>query len=316
MHRRPPLVLAAVLLALLALGAIRPAHAQEKLRVGILPFSESLGAVIADKQGFFKAEGLDVELTKVASGAQAVPVLQSGRLDIVLSNTITTLQAMEQGLDATILAPSAVARSQPPDTTTGVIVLKGTARTAKDLEGKRVAVNVINSTAWLYMVAMFEKHGADRSKIRFVEIPFPQMNDPLLNGQIDAIGQVEPFRTVIQGTGKVDVIGYTYVEVQPNADITQYIALSPWVHKNLPTAVKFARAVIKGSQFANGNEAATREINQQFTNLNPALKDKVLLPRFGTEVNGAEIRKTMDLAIKYGLMKQPVDLSKRILSVR
>ena len=309
-------MLVAVVLALATLWTVVSADAQEKLKVGILPFSESLGAVIADKQGFFKAEGLDVELTKVASGAQAVPVLQSGRLDIVLSNTITTLQAMEQGLDATILAPSAVARSEAPDTTTGVIVLKGTAKTAKDLEGKRVAVNVINSTAWLYMVAMFEKHGADRSKIRFVEIPFPQMNDPLLNGQVDAIGQVEPFRTIIQGTGKVDVLGFTYVEVQPNADITQYIALSPWVQKNQAIAVKFARAVIKGSQFANTNEAATREINQQFTNLNPALKDKVLLPRFGTEVNGAEIRKTMDLAIKYGVMKQPVDLSKRILSVR
>src|SRR5579859_4610337 len=34
------------------------ATAQDKIRLGVLPFSESLAAIIADKQGFFKDEGL------------------------------------------------------------------------------------------------------------------------------------------------------------------------------------------------------------------------------------------------------------------
>lgn len=301
----------------LALAFGTPAFAQQKIRVGLLPFSESLGAVIADKQGLFKKEGLDVELSKVGSGAQAVPVLQAGKLDIVLSNTITTLQAIEAGLDAVIVAPSAVVRASPPDTTSAVLVRKGGAiKTPKDLEGKRFAVNVINSTAWLYANAFLDKHGVDRSKVRFVEVPFPQMNDPLLNGQLDAIGQVEPFRTIAEGTGKVDVIGWTYVETQPNADVTQYLALRSWVNKNRSAAVKFARAVIRGSKYLNENEAAAREANLQFTNLNPALKDKVMLPRFGTEVSAAEVSKTMDLMLKYGLMKKRVDVSKHVLKMK
>jgi NitT/TauT family transport system substrate-binding protein len=303
-----------MLAALVMLGLAAGAQAQDKIRLGVLPFSESLGAVIADKEGYFKAEGLDVEMTNVGSGAQGVPLLQSGRIDIVFSNTVTTLQAMEQGLDATIVAPGAAVRAQAPDTTTALMVLKGSARTPKDLEGKRVSVNVINSTAWMYMVALFEKHGVERSKIRFVEIPFPQMNDPLLNKQIDAIGQVEPFRTVLMDTGKVEAIGWSYVEVQPNADITQYLALTSWVKKNPQVAARFARAIVKGAQFANSNESAAREINQQFTKLNPALKDRVLLPRFGNAVNLAEIRKTQDLMLKYGLLKQPVDLSGKVLA--
>ena len=303
-----------MLAALVMLGLAAGAQAQEKIRLGILPFSESLGAVIADKEGYFKAEGLEVEMSNVGSGAQGVPLLQSGRIDIVFSNTVTTLQAMEQGLDATIVAPGAVVRAQSPDTTTALMVLKGSARSPKDLEGKRVSVNVINSTAWMYMVALFEKHGVERSKIRFVEIPFPQMNDPLLNKQIDAIGQVEPFRTVLMDTGKVEAIGWSYVEVQPNADITQYLALTAWVKKNPQVAARFARAIVKGAQFANSNESAAREINQQFTKLNPALKDRVLLPRFGNAVNLDEIRKTQDLMLKYGLLKQPVDLTGKVLA--
>ena len=96
------------------LGAIATAPlatAQTKMRLGLLPFSESLAAVIADKQGFFKEEGLEVEITKFDSGAVAVPVLQSGRMDIVLSSTVSTFQAIEQGLDAIVLAPGAIVRS-------------------------------------------------------------------------------------------------------------------------------------------------------------------------------------------------------------
>ena len=306
------LVLAAALVLVLALAPGRGV-AQETIKVGVLPFSESLAAVIADKQGFFKAEGLNVELQKIPTASQAMPLLQGGRIDIIFSNTVSTLQVIEQGMDLMLLAPGAVVRPTPPDTTAALTVLKGTAKTPKDLEGKRIAVNVVNSTAWMYLLALLDQHGLDRSKVRLVEVPFPQMNDPLLNQQVDAIVQVEPFRTVLQGTGKVDVIGWIYVQTQPNADITQYIALTPWVQKNQKIAAAFARAIVKGAEFANTNEVATREINQQFTNLNPALKDKVLLPRFATRIQPDEIKKTMDLMLKYGLLKQPVDFSRRIL---
>ena len=309
-----PRSVCSLLVLLGALATPSATIAQEKIKLGLLPFSESLGAVIAERQGFFKAEGLEVEVSKFESGALAVPVLQSGRIDIAFSNTVSTLQAIEQGLDATILAPGAVVRSAPPDTTTALIVRKGTVNSLKDLEGKRVAVNVINSSAWLHAVAALDKHGVDRSKVRFTEVPFPQMNDPLLNGQIDAVVQVEPFRSALMATDKAEILSWTYVESAPNSDITQYIALAPWVEKNRATAQKFARAVIKGAEFATANEAATRAINLQFTNLNPALKDKVLLPRLGTAVNVAGTAHTMELMRKYGLLKAPIDVSRRVLA--
>jgi NitT/TauT family transport system substrate-binding protein len=291
------------------------ATAQEKIRLGLLPFSESLGAVIAERQGYFKAEGLEVEVSKFESGALAVPVLQSGRIDIAFSNTVSTLQAMEQGLDAILLAPGAVVRNAPPDTTTALIVRKDAVRSLKELEGKRVAVNVINSSAWLHAVAALDKHGVEWTKVRFTEVPFPQMNDPLLNGQLDAVGQVEPFRSALMASGKAEILSWTYVETAPGSDITQYIALAPWVEKNRATAVKFARAVIKGAQFAAANEAAVRDINQQFTGLNPALKDKVLLPQLGTSVNVVETARTMELMRKFGLLKTPVDVARRVLTL-
>jgi len=289
------------------------AQAQTKLKIGMLPISEALGVVVADKQGFFKEEGLEIEITKFNSGAAAIPVLQSGRLDIAFSNTVSTLQAIEQGIDLYLLAPAAVVRSTPPDTTTALVVRKGAVSSLKELEGKRVAINVVNSSAWLHVVAALELHGVDRNKVRFVEIPFPQMNDPLLNGQVDAIGQVDPFRTIIVETGKVDVLSWPYVESAPKTDVTQYVALKPWVEKNRDVATRFARAVQKGSAFINSHPAEARDINQAYTGLNPALKDKVLLSELGTTINMDGIKKTMQMMLKYGLLKTPVDITNRVL---
>lgn len=151
------------------------ANGQERVKLGLLPFSELLAAVIADKQGFFKEEGLDVDSSKFESGALAVPLLQSGRLDVVLSNTVTTFQAIAQGLDGVVLAPGAVVRELPPDG--AIIAKKGSIASAKALEGKRIAVNVINSTSWLHTVAWLQKYGVERAHVRFVEVPFPQMNE-------------------------------------------------------------------------------------------------------------------------------------------
>jgi NitT/TauT family transport system substrate-binding protein len=303
------------LLALATLAIPVTATAQTKLRVGLLPFSEALGAVIADKEGFFKAEGIEIEITKFQGGAAAVPVLQSGRIDIAFSNTVSTLQAIEAGLDAVVLAPAAVVRSAPPDTTTALMVRKGSLKSIKELEGKRVAVNVINSTAWLHAVADLELHGVDHTKVRFTEVPFPQMNDPLINNQVDAIAQVDPFRSALMATGKAEIVSWPYIESAPGTDITQYLALKSWVDKNHDIAVKFARAVIKGAQFAKSNDAATRDINIAYAGLNPALKDKVLLPEFATTVNVAGMTHTMELMQKYGMLKQPIDISNRVLKL-
>jgi NitT/TauT family transport system substrate-binding protein len=116
-------------------------------------------------------------------------------------------------------------------------------------------------------------------------------------------------------TDKAEIVSWTYVETAPGTDITQYITLGPWAQKNPATAVKFARAVMKGAQFANTNEAVTRDINQAWTGLNPTFKDKVLLPQLGTAVNVAGMARTMELMQKFGLLKAPIDITSRVMKV-
>jgi NitT/TauT family transport system substrate-binding protein len=308
-------LLSLTLMVAVTMIASSASQAQTKLKVGLLPISETLGVVAAKKEGYFKQEGLEVEISKFQSGAAAIPVLQSGNLDIAFSNTVSTLQAIAQGVDLILLAPAAVVRKSPPDTTTAFLVRTGSYASLKDLAGKRVAINVVNSTAWLHAVADLELHGVDHTKVRFLEIPFPQMNSVLVNGQVDAIAQVDPFRSVLVSTGKAKILGWPYVESAPGTDVTQYVALRSWVNKHRDVAIRFARAVRKGSAFINSHDAEARDINEAYTGLNPKFKNTVQLSQLGTAVNVGGMHKTMQLMEKYGLLKAPIKVADRVLKM-
>ena len=75
--------------ALAALFAVLPASAQAlekpKLTVGVggKPLFYYLPLTIAERQGYFKAEGLDVEILDFPGGAKALQALIGGSVDVV-----------------------------------------------------------------------------------------------------------------------------------------------------------------------------------------------------------------------------------------
>ena len=115
-------------------------------------------------------------------------------------------------------------------------------------------------------------------------------------------------------TGNAEIVGWPYVETAPNTDITQYIALTPWVAKEPRHRRKVRARGDQGRAVRRSERSRDARHQQQFTNLNPALKDKVLLPRLGTAINLKEMNHTMEMMQKYGLLKTPVDLSNRIFT--
>ena len=60
----------------------------------------------------------------------------------------------------------------------------------------------------LCMRAVFEREGVDASKIKFLEVPFPEMTDALQKGRVDAISAVEPFVTQARAAGARDPLSY------------------------------------------------------------------------------------------------------------
>src|SRR5213075_1997618 len=98
-------------LALAALSLAAPSSAQSlekpKLTIGVggKPLIYYLPLTIAERNGYFKAEGLDVEILDFPGGAKALQALLGGSVDIVsgaYEHTISQ-QAKGQNIEAVFL---------------------------------------------------------------------------------------------------------------------------------------------------------------------------------------------------------------------
>jgi NitT/TauT family transport system substrate-binding protein len=103
--RRVP-VLFALLFTLVA-PAFGQALEKSKLQIGVggKPLFYYLPLTIAERNGYFKAEGLDVEILDFPGGARALQALIGGSVDVVsgaFEHTITQ-QAKGQNIEALVM---------------------------------------------------------------------------------------------------------------------------------------------------------------------------------------------------------------------
>src|SRR4029077_10110182 len=63
--------------------------AQSQLRVGLLPITANLDLFYAREQGYFTEAGISAELTPMAGGAEILPALIGGSLDVGTINSVT-----------------------------------------------------------------------------------------------------------------------------------------------------------------------------------------------------------------------------------
>src|SRR5262249_10348869 len=152
------------------------------------------------------------------------------------------------------------ARDAPPDSATLMVPVDSPIKGPRDLEGKRMAVDAVGGIGWTYTSALTEQAGGGPKKIQFVELPFPQMPDALLNNQVDAAQISEPGRSLILKTGRVTALAYPIIEVQPGAEISHVIAKADWVQSHPETLRRFLRAYGKGIEYINQNEADARKL--------------------------------------------------------
>jgi NitT/TauT family transport system substrate-binding protein len=163
--------------------------AQTKSKLGYMKIVDSAAMFMAMEKGFFKAEGLEIEPVPMAGGAVIVQGVTSGDLQFGWTNVISLYQAAVEGFDFKLIAGGAT-NVRGSNETHAIEVLKDAPiRGPKDLQGKTVAVNTLNNIVHVMAMAWVDKYGGNSTKVKFVEIPFPQMEPALIAGKIDAISQ-------------------------------------------------------------------------------------------------------------------------------
>ena len=302
-------------------GAAKPAQqpaqasgqspAPVTLKVGTLPISELLPLFVGKEEGVFKAEGLELELTPLAGGAAGIPALESGSLNIMYSNLVSAIQAVEQGLDLRLVAPGSLnAVNRDADVTRFLALQDSGIEKLADMRGKRIATNTLRNVNDLYAAAMLDKVGVKPGEYTMVEMPFPEMVDALLNRQVDVVMEVEPFLTILLGSGRVRDLGSAYYDVHPRYYLAHYTALQRWLDRNGDVARRFQRGYFKSVDLMNQNRDKWGDWAVQHVRLRPELKEQVVFPEWTTTMEGeyvTSLQRTRDFMVQYGYLKQNVD---------
>src|SRR5262245_58172781 len=69
------------------------------VRVSLIPIFSVAPHYVAEKFGYFKDENIAVTTQPIAGGALGVPGLASGSFDILYTNPVSVITALERGID-------------------------------------------------------------------------------------------------------------------------------------------------------------------------------------------------------------------------
>jgi NitT/TauT family transport system substrate-binding protein len=282
------------------------------VRVVTPPLTNYTALLVARDKGWFAEENLTVTWSTVTQSAVSIEAVYGGSAEFGGGGVLEPMIARGNGLDLMLVLPTARIRSAAPDNSGMVVRAAGDIQKASDLGGKKVSVGLINSINHIHMVEWLRKSGVDAKSVQFIEIPFPQMGDALLQNRLDAVWAVEPFMTILRKSGSIRVIGYPYQENLPNMDLTAFFAKESWLKSNADVARRFRRAYQRAVSHLNGASKEERDgWVAKFTGAKPELVAEMSLPVFPTEFNAGSLKANMDLAIGQRLVK-PFDLDTMI----
>lgn len=281
------------------------ALAQTKVNIGYMKIGDLSPFFLALDGAFFKDAGLEINLAAMVGGAAIAPALASGSINIGWSNVVSIYQGHLQGFDYRFIANGAVNKRGTNDVFGVQVGVDSPIKSAKDLEGKTAATNTLRNIIHVAGLHWIDKNGGDSSKVKWVELPFPQMAPALVNKQIDAFVAVEPFVTVPSKVNKqTRVLGYPLGGIAPRLLIAAYFCSEAWIEKNVDTVKAFIAALNRGIDAHNANLQEAKTTIAKYTGLKPEFLKEMALPAFERKILESDLQSMLDVSFRYKLIER------------
>jgi NitT/TauT family transport system substrate-binding protein len=260
---RPALPLALTLLAaggvaLLATGCGKSdstADGSGKIKIVYLGLTCEPPIFVAYEKGFFKEEGLDVELVKSDWSAMR-DGLGLGRFQATHHLVMYMMQPMEVGLDVKLTG----------GIHTGCLRLqagkKTGIKTAAQLKGKKIGITHMGSPPFLFASRVLVAAGMDPKKdVQWVTFPGDAMALALDQGRVDAVASAEPIGTMLIAQGKVDKVSDQAIDAPYDDEYCCAVVVNgQFARDNPQAAAKVTRALLKGAKWVSVNPVAAAKL--------------------------------------------------------
>ena len=298
--RFPPRLYVPAAFGLLLILGVNPAAAQSRqaIKIAVLPSDSVSLAYYAIDRDSFKRAGIDAELVPLQSGPAIAAAVASGAADFGASNVIALAVAHEKGVSFTAIAPAGVYTSRA--VTVGLVVPKtSTIRSAKELEGRIVAVDSLKTLGTIATSAWMDHNGGDSKTLKYVELPFGQMGAALAAGRVDAAFLPEPaLSNVLNGPGRL--LAAPLDAIAPELQLGAWFSSTDYAKRHPDVIRKFVDVMAENAAWADSNKGATAAIYEKYTKIRITDQTPRMLQSGRVEV--AQIQPLIDAAAKYGAL--------------
>jgi NitT/TauT family transport system substrate-binding protein len=225
------------------------AQAQDKVTVGYTQTATDIGLYVADKRGYFKQEGLDVQFMNFDSAARMIAPIASGDLQVIAGAASAGLyNAVARGIDIRMVADKV---STPPGRTSQTLIVRkdlvdsGRYKTLADLKGMKIANSAPGTAASVTLVKMLNSAGLKIGDIDQTFLAFPQHVVALTNKAVDAALPAEPATTEAVNRG-LAVKVLTDDQAYPNHQIAVIFFSGKFATEKPDAAKRFLKAFLRG----------------------------------------------------------------------
>lgn len=287
--------------ASLTLGATaRAAHAQTSTPVVVAPLlgPDDASVYYAQQQGWFKQAGLDVTVQPIPVGPASMSGEVGGSLNVAEGNVLSLCVAYAKGVPFTLVAPGAIYDASVPANVELLASAASPVRSARDLNGKNVAVPSLNDLLTVSVKGYVDQSGGDSSTVHFVEMPPTTMVGALQAGRIDAAGIYEPFRTAALGQGARS-LGKPYDSIAPKFLVVGWFAYRPWADPRRPAVNALAGVINRSSQYVNAHYQEMLPMIAQLSHIPEDALAKMRYAVVATSLDPALIQPVINMAAKY-----------------
>ena len=209
-----------------------------------------LPLTIAERLGYFKDEGLDVEISDFDGGSKALQAVVGGSADVVSGAWENTIDQQPKGLQLQGFA----LQGRYPMICVGIAKAKAANyKSPKDLKGMKIGVSAPGSSTNRVVLRLLAKDGLKGDDVSIIGVGTSSgVIAAITSGQVDAVSNLDPAMAMLESMGAVTIIADTRTAkgteaVFGSADMPAAALYAPisFIQKNPNTVQALTNAMVR-----------------------------------------------------------------------
>ncbi|MGI1660209.1 MAG: ABC transporter substrate-binding protein [Desulfitobacterium sp.] len=291
-------------------GESQPTASQ--LKIGSLTIEENLPILVAQQEGYFTEQNIQVELVPFQSPVELQSAFQAGQLDGTITDIMIAALLKSSGED---LSVTSIALGATPEEGRFAIVAspKSTIQSVQDLKGKSIGIST-NSIIEYVTDGLLLEGGVNPSEVKKTTVAkIPLRVEMLLSNQIDAIVVPDPLITYVVSEGAKII-----AEDSKGENLSQSVTIvnNKVINEKKDALNRYYQAYTKAVQAINQSPDKYKELLVKNVNIPESIAASYKVQHYSEPQLPAEndVNKVLDWLKAKNLLKNPVDYNSFVQS--